>query len=131
MVVLDTDILIGILRKDNNAIKKIELLEKTNKRFSTTSINTFELYYGALKSKHPVENLISVKKLLSDIQILEFDNFTASISAEFKLFLEKKGKPTQLLDLFIGSITRSSDDFLITKNKKHFKNIPDLKIESW
>ena len=37
----------------------------------------------------------------------------------------------QVRDLMISSIAISKDLILVTRNKKHFENIPGLKLEQW
>ncbi|MBI4176030.1 MAG: type II toxin-antitoxin system VapC family toxin, partial [Candidatus Aenigmarchaeota archaeon] len=46
MAVLDSDILVGLLRGDAQAKKKIEETIKNNEAIATTTINSFELFKG-------------------------------------------------------------------------------------
>jgi predicted nucleic acid-binding protein len=41
------------------------------------------------------------------------------------------GKQTQEFDLMIASIAKENNLIVITRNKKHFEDIPDLKVEEW
>ena len=64
MVVLDTDILIGFLRNNKEAVSKISELLAKHVILFTTSINTAELYFGAYLSEKTKENLETLEKLI-------------------------------------------------------------------
>ncbi|HEC38431.1 MAG TPA: PIN domain-containing protein, partial [bacterium] len=73
MVLLDTDILIGILRDNKEAVSKISKLLAKHVILFTTSINTAELYFGAHLSEKSQENLEAVEKLTKTINIIPFE----------------------------------------------------------
>ena len=129
MVILDTDIIIDFLRKENSTTRKINELKDRDIELITTSINTFELFKGALRSyqEDAAEKLLG---LLTNLKILDF-NFEASKKAG-KIFedLRVKGKMIDPLDLMIASIALVNNESLLTRNIKHFEKIGELKIES-
>ena len=45
--------------------------------------------------------------------------------------LSNRGRVTEILDLIIASICISNNLILITRNKKHFENIPGLEFKVW
>ncbi len=49
-IVVDSNVLIDLLREKEYAVNKIKELEK-NEELATTDINAFELYFGAYNSK--------------------------------------------------------------------------------
>ena len=51
--IIDTDILIDLLRNKKEAVAFVSKLQDKNFRLSTTVINQFELHYGAHKSRNP------------------------------------------------------------------------------
>jgi tRNA(fMet)-specific endonuclease VapC len=58
-VCLDTDFLVALLRKHPEAVRKAEEYDSTGAEISTTSMNAFEIYLGAFRSKNAA---INVKK---------------------------------------------------------------------
>ena len=44
---------------------------------------------------------------------------------------KKNGKPIPEFDLLIGCIAKAEGKIVVTRDGKHFKNIPDLKVELW
>ena len=57
IICIDTDILIDHLRNRREAVEEIERLEMEGFQLSTTVINSFELYYGAYKTKKKEKNV--------------------------------------------------------------------------
>ena len=130
MVVLDTDLLIALLRGNEEAIEKIKNIEEQGEVY-TTSITSYELYKGVYLSSDTAKNLIQVNNLLNNIKILYFDLESSKISAKIYSYLKKKGALTNIMDQMIGAIAISKNEALTTRNLKHYKNIPNLRIESW
>ncbi len=71
-ICLDTNILIDTLRGDEETVKRIKEIETSGNILSTTTINAFELYYGAEKTEKRERNKESVRKLLERLLIYDF-----------------------------------------------------------
>lgn len=130
MVCLDTDILVGLLRRDEDAVEKISRFERLSLPISTTPINAIELFKGAFRSSKTKENVELVEGLLQNLTILEIDLTSAKISGEQIEILRKRGKPIGEFDVIIASTVLAHDEVLITRDK-HFQKIPILRIETW
>jgi tRNA(fMet)-specific endonuclease VapC len=129
MVCIDTDILIDFLKQKEYAVKKIKELKDVNNFLATTSINSFELFRGVIKS----ENIDSIKPLnilLSNLKIYNFNILSSKKAAEIFENLKSKGELLDLADIMIASIAISNNETLLTNNISHFKRIPELKLES-
>lgn len=123
-ICLDTDFLINFLR---NKKEEVEFIEENETRtiFSTTSINLFELYYGAYKSGS-TENLLKLEELQQRLRILPTSMEAMKKAGEILAVLEKKGQLLDFRDLLIGTIAITEKNSLKTLNKKHFLRIPHL-----
>ncbi len=126
MVCLDTNVLIGLLRNDGNTVSLIKNLEKSNK-ITTTVINNFELWKGFYRTKS-IKDEKAILELLNIIFLLEFDEKASRKAAEIFEHLRKKGKIVDALDVMIASIVITNGESLLTFNKKHFENIPGIKL---
>ncbi|KKN26401.1 hypothetical protein LCGC14_0875040 [marine sediment metagenome] len=131
MVLLDTDILIGILRDNKEAVSKISKLLAKHVILFTTSINTAELYFGAHLSEKSQENLEAVEKLTKTINIIPFELNQSKIYGEVRSDLQKKGEIINELDIFIATIAIEKDLPIITRNTKHFDKILKLTVDTW
>ena len=131
MFCLDTNIIIDFLRGNKNIIKKIKKYFDLNISFSITSLCICELYKGAYKSSKTKKNIQKIKSAVSNLEILDFNEIAYNIYGKSFVHLSKIGKRTNEIDLMIASICIANNKILVTRNKKHFENIPDLKLESW
>jgi len=65
------------------------------------------------------------------IRLLPVDKPVADIFGKLKSELERKGRPRADFDLFVAATALSNDLVLVTANDRHFRDIPNLKIENW
>ncbi|VVB96046.1 tRNA(fMet)-specific endonuclease VapC [uncultured archaeon] len=99
MTVLDTNFLIDVLRDKRNPEAILDMIEHPK----TTTVNIFELYFGAERS---------VK--------------TANIHAKLK----NLGRTLDIEDLLIAGIVMANNEELLTRDD-HFSRIPGLRCRSW
>ena len=128
--VIDTDILIDLLRNKTEAVAFVAKLQDRDFLLSTTVINQFELHYGAHKSRNPEKSLQATKKLLTRLQILPLTPRSAQTAGHIFAELETKGQTIGLRDTLIGAIALTREYSVATHNTEHFKKIADLKIIS-
>lgn len=126
-VCLDTDVLIDNLRKRSDAVKHVRDLEE-QVILATTTVNAFELYYGACKTKNREQNIKSVKQLLKRLVVFDFNEEASEKAGTTLAELESKGQTIDFRDIFISSIALTNDCALSTRNIGHYKRIPDLKL---
>jgi tRNA(fMet)-specific endonuclease VapC len=126
--IIDTDVLIDFLRNKKDAIALITKMEQENTQLFTTTVNAFELYYGAHKSRNCEKNLQATKKLLSSLLILPLTPKSAQKASHIYADLEASGQPIGLRDTFIAAIALTKGLNVATRNVEHFKKIRDLTI---
>jgi tRNA(fMet)-specific endonuclease VapC len=127
---LDTNVCIKYLNGRSEEIKNNLELKKPSE-ITLCSIVKAELFYGAVKSSKPVENLNKINHFVDRFISLPFDDKAAKIYSNVRSFLEKTGKPIGPNDLLIASIAISNHIILVTNNTKEFKRIKEIKIEDW
>ena len=125
---LDTDILIDNLRGVPHTINEIKRIEENGDILSTTTINIFELTYGAYKTKEIRRNLQAIDTLLSRLKIHSFNEKAAATAAEIVANLEKEGNTIDFRDAFIAATAITNNITLYTRNIKHFNRVPKLKL---
>ncbi|MEK6934669.1 MAG: type II toxin-antitoxin system VapC family toxin [Nanoarchaeota archaeon] len=128
MYCLDTNIIIEFFKGNERIIKKIK--ENLNNQFFTT-LSLCELYKGAFLSKNKEKELINIQTLLDYLELVTLNMKSAEIFGEKYKLLQDLGKMTQEFDLLNASIALAYDLTFVTLNKRHFINIPGLKIEEW
>lgn len=131
MVCLDTDILVSLLRGNEDAEKYIRLLEGRGEVAYTTPVNAYELFLGGWKSERREENLREIASLLGDLDILDFDLEASFYTGKIASMLLDEGRIIGVEDAMVAGIALRHDQSLVTRNKKHFSRIPELRVDVW
>ena len=135
MACLDTTILIDLIgNKSANrekALAKIDQLTGDGEPLYTTRFNLAELYVGIARSKSPKAEEKLIGNLLKFVKVLEFDERSARLFGQITAYLQMLGKPVGDMDVLIAATSLASTQKLITKNSRHFENIPQLKVEEY
>ncbi len=124
--ILDTNIIIGLFANDSIIIKNIE----RTKYIYIPAIVIGELFYGAYNSKHKKTNILKIRELCSNIEILSCDVNTSKIYGEIKYQIKLKGKPIPENDIWIAALSIQYKIPLISKDN-HFKQIDGLMLQVW
>ena len=130
MKCLDTDLLVAILRGKPETQTIVEELDREGKA-ATTSVNAFEIYFGANKSNQKNQNVKETSKLLERLAVFPLDLTSSRRAGEISAKLVAKGETIDFRDSMIAAIVIENGLTLITRNKAHFKRVKDLKIEAW
>jgi predicted nucleic acid-binding protein len=126
-LIVDTSILIDLLREKDYAVRLIKELEE-EVELATSAITVFGLYRGVYKSQNQEKNLASVKGLLNTLRLLNTDEDSMEIAGKITARLEREGKMMDIRDLLIASIALVNDFGVVTNNIEHFNKIPHLKL---
>ena len=125
-MILDTTIVVDLLRGEETAIRKLKELETQHIPMSTTSITLFEIEQGMTERQR--EKILSLWKSLN---ILSFDAAAAQEAGTIHRALKKNGQLIDPEDSMIAGIALVQHEAVITRNLKHFERIPSLKVESY
>jgi tRNA(fMet)-specific endonuclease VapC len=135
MACLDTTILIDLAGRGSprreQAVRKIADLAGKGQTLATTRFNVAELYVGVARSKRPQEDERAVIALLSEFEILEFNDAAARVFGSVTGFLQRIGRPAGDMDVLIAATAMVHGHSLITRNPKHFRDIPALIVEDY
>lgn len=137
MYLLDTDTLTHLHAGNSNVIDRLK--SATDLDIGITIITKVEILRGridyVLKAETGAnllkaqELLFRTEQLLNDLVIVPIDR---SASIEFdRLRAESKFRKIGRADLLIASITLANRATLVTRNLRHFKQIPGLRLENW
>jgi predicted nucleic acid-binding protein len=127
---LDTDLLVAILRGKEEARDPVGALDEIG-REATTSVNAFEIVYGAQRSARRSENLTEALRLLGRLHVIPFDFPSAQRAGEIAAKLAAVGEGIDYRDSMIAGIALENGITLVTRNEKHFSRIKGLKLEAW
>lgn len=135
MACLDTTVLIDLVgsksRYREKTLIKIDQLVQRNETLVTTRFNIAELYVGVERSANQKSEEQVIHHLLKFISVLEFNDMAARLFGQITAYLQTIGKPAGDMDVLIATTAMASNHILITRNAKHFTNIPELIVEEY
>lgn len=131
MSVLDTDILIGLIRKDPDALEKLQELAEKGDAVKTTVINACELYKGAFLSEEPSKEQKRIEGLLRNMGHISLTTDLAPAIGQISPEMERAGTPMGDFDVMIAMMTSEAGEILITRNVRHFERLKGLSVETW
>ncbi len=122
-MVIDTSIFIEFLRTKNKDLTTLKKIPK-NTIISLSTVTLYELYMGATNT----EKKNDVELLTRNIPIISLEKEIAIKAAEIFLQLKKSNQLIEFRDIFIAATSIIHKTPLLTLNKKHFINIPDIEL---
>ncbi len=101
------------------------------KNIYVCSVVKAELYYGAMRTRNPIETLRAQKEFLNNFSSLPFDDEAAETYGIIRATLAAKGQPIGPNDLLIAAIALANQITLVTHNTREFHRVEGLLIEDW
>jgi len=128
----DTTFIIDLVNEDEGATNLAYELDEVGETVGLSVISAEEylrgvyyLYWGSKKLKQKIAEAIND---LNAFEILPITCEIARKAAELEIVMMKRGKPLALADILIASTALVHKLILITRNIKHFQEVPGLKI---
>lgn len=131
MSVLDTDMIVGLIRKNQDALEKLQELAGKGDAVKTTVVNACELYKGAFLSKNPSREQRRVDELVRNMGHISLSMDLAPAIGQISAEMKRAGTPMDDFDIMIAVMTTEAGETLITRNVKHFERIKGLSVETW
>ena len=123
-MIVDTDVLIWYSRGNQRAIDAIHSLE----RFSISVVTYIEVIQGVRNKKE----LSAFKKALGilNVQVIQIDEL---ISTKAMFYVEQYAlsHSMELADALIGASAVIKQLPLLTRNERHYKHLPEIKIQKF
>lgn len=127
---LDTNICIFLIKHRPESVIR-RFLELEPRDICISSITYAELVYGVEKSRAKEKNQVALILLLSEIEILPYDDVAAQTYGVIRADLQRKGTPIGPLNMLIASHAKSRGLTLVTNNTGEFERVEGLKVEDW
>jgi tRNA(fMet)-specific endonuclease VapC len=129
-LILDTDILVALLKGKPDATKAMSVLEEKNGEVATTIITVYELLKGAYSSSKPKENLTKVQNVISNLQVLNLSFQACEEASKIYQDLRQAGRLIGEFDVLIAAIARTYDETIMTRDG-HYSFIRGIKVTEW
>jgi predicted nucleic acid-binding protein len=125
----DTAFIIDIMREDADAIKKGKDLSEDSVPVLVGTPTIFELYVGVGLSVRASEEREKVLNVLKSLPHLPLDAPSASKAGTIYAQRTREGKKIDPEDAMLAGIALQNNEPLLTRNRKDFAGISDLKLE--
>lgn len=128
--VLDTNAVITLIgRRSDTLVSRV--LGSVPGMIGLSSIVAHELYFGAHKSAKIEHNLETLRLLLADFPVLDFDQRDAYVAGEIRAALAAKGTPIGPYDALIAGQAKARDFVVVTNNTGEFARVEGLRVGDW
>ena len=137
MIVLDTNVLSSLMRREPDAIAKAWLDQQSRESVWTTAITIFEISFGLalLQSSRRKDRLeLSFSRMIAeDFQgrVLSFDEEAARRAGLLAAERRRMGTTPEFRDIEIAAIVLSREATLATHNVRHFQDLGIELIDPW
>ena len=129
-VLLDTDILSAIMRRDARATARARVYLAQQRRFSFSVITRYEVLRGLL-AKGATRQEEAFERLCAASEVLPLTNEIARRAAAVYATLRGQGRLIGDADILIGATALVHGYAVSTHNEAHLARIPSLTIENW
>lgn len=125
---VDTDCVIHHFHRVPAATRRIRELLPSGIGLSVVSVA--ELWEGVLYSRDPQGDQVELEEFLSTATVLGINYDICRRFGEIRGSLRRQGKPIADFDLMIAATALAHNLTLLSNNRRHFENIPGLRLES-
>ncbi len=129
-VLLDTDILSAIMRKNPAVIPKARSYLAVHRQFTISMITRYEILRG-LKAKDATVQLRHFETFCEKNLILPLSDEIIVRAADIYAELRRKGELVGDADILIAASAMIHSLGVVTNNETHFKRIAGLQVENW
>ncbi|RLE77451.1 MAG: type II toxin-antitoxin system VapC family toxin [Thermoprotei archaeon] len=136
MYLFDTDYVINLVRGDRGAINLAKKIEKEMiyRAISIVTVHEYLLgvYFSHWRNEKKLEKMLEkAESELMRFDIIPYDYKIAKKTAEIMAYLRREGRIIGLADVIIAATALVNQLKLVTRNTKHFSQIPNLKITTY
>src|SRR5919108_3551234 len=132
MIILDTNVLSALMRAAPEMVVVDWLDRQSAESIWLTSITVFEAHLGIAllpRGKRQRALAAALDRLVSEDlgnRVLDFDLNAALEAAALAATRQKAGRPVDMRDTQIAGIVLARRAILVTRNVKHFDDLPGL-----
>jgi tRNA(fMet)-specific endonuclease VapC len=127
---LDTNACIGVIN-NRPPILRERLLQIAPTEVAISQIVHYELAFGVCNSSQTEKNQANLLHFLKYVQVLEWSEEQATVAAQIRCDLMRKGQPIGPYDTLIAAHARSINAILISHNTREFTRVDGLEVEDW
>jgi tRNA(fMet)-specific endonuclease VapC len=129
-LVLDTDILSMLMRKNSSVLARAKEYISEHGRFTISIITRYEILRG-LKAKGAQQQASRFEDFCSENRVLAITDDVVLRAADIYADLYKRGELIGDADILIAASVLVNDLAIVTNNEEHFRRVTNLKVVNW
>jgi toxin FitB len=135
MIILDTDVLSGLMSADASVIAWLDRQPQTS--VWTTAVSIFEVRFGLmtmLAGRRQALRTVQFERVIEEDlgrRVLPFDGLAAEQTATLMAARRVEGRPRDLRDTMIAGIAQAQRATLATRNVRHFDDVTVPVVDPW
>ncbi|TXT54076.1 MAG: Ribonuclease VapC [Candidatus Thorarchaeota archaeon] len=130
-MIADSSFVIDIMRNDESALQKLELIKTSQSPQYLTSPTVMELAAGISLARLPNREQNRIDIIMEEFQILPLDTASAWWAGLELGRLKREGMIVDPIDAQIAGIAVKHQEIVVTRNIRHFERFKDLSVESY
>lgn len=127
MILLDSDVLIALIRRDRKAVDRLREADALGENLATTSLNVAEVLRGEEPGSERADNAAAI---LQGLVELPCGPRAARRFALLMRELDRAGRSISVIDGLVASIALEEGATLWSRNAREFNRVPGLRFES-
>jgi tRNA(fMet)-specific endonuclease VapC len=129
-LVLDTDILSLLMRKNSSVLAKAKEYLSEHDRFTISIITRYEILRG-LKAKGAQQQASRFEDFCAKNSVLPITDDVVLRAADIYADLYKRGGFIGDADILIAASALANGLAIVTNNGEHFRRVKDLEVVNW
>lgn len=127
-MILDTTFLVDLIRGNPDARSALDRLEAGSDPLLVPTPTLYELWEGIERSTKPIRELEVVERIIEAYPQVDLDSAAAKRAGRISARLIQRGEDVDDVDILIAGIALERKVPVVTRNKKHFRRIDDLRL---
>ena len=131
MTLLDTTILIDIVKNNPKAIQKYKEIINNDQDIWIAAPSITEIILGLSSIHAKKDEETKVIDTINKCHILDITKEVAMKAGYIEKSLKENGNSIGIIDALISATAILNNRKIITKNIKHFEKVPELRVEDY
>lgn len=130
-MILDTTVLVDLLRGRKEAEERIRGLEDEGRLLWIPNPAVLELFEGIERADRPSEERRKVREVIESYTLIPLETDHARRAGTVSGRLVRRGRMLDPIDVQIAGVALVEDRAVLTRNAKHFERIPGLDVATY
>ena len=136
MRLFDTGFIVDLVNSDAGALRVAKVADEEASLAAISAISVHEylfgIYFKYLREPNELESkLISARNDLERFEVIPVTREVVEVSGRIQAELAASGSQIGINDVYIAATAAHYGLSLVTRNTRHFKRIPKLKVENY